>query len=359
MRSRRGVCQDFVSKLTEHPDGITGGDRQAVLQTRYEARIWLKSKGNDSLAIWQIFEATYGELIEVNGWTGEVRLKGYSFFPTSVAQMLNLLEDALGTSLLMSRDFFDRRLEQLLAHKQFSPVKRYLEALPEPSSEDWEIWNQLASKLFGTSGDLSQTYLTRWFISAVDRAMNPGFKADSALVIKGKQGIGKTSFLAALFGAHFRTLHAHQPAIEQQRLMQQAWCCELGEIEATFRSKDISALKALMSATHDDYRDLYQKAPVSRPRHCVYAGTTNEASFLNDPSGSRRFWVIDAANHKIPVSWVETNRDRLWSVAKFLWEDGQQGWLTPDEEELSEIANKAYATENPFEEITKSRPRLL
>jgi predicted P-loop ATPase len=252
--------------------------------------------------------------------------------------------------LMMPKDFFERRITAFLRYRKFSPVKRYLENLPELTPSDWKDWGRLAETLFGATDHLSQVKLSRWLIAAVARVYQPGCKADSALVIQGSQGIGKTSFLAALFGEYFQTLHSHMGTLEQQRILQRAWGCELGELEATFRVKDISALKAFLTETSDTYRDLYQNSPEKHPRHCVFAGTTNETAFLNDPTGSRRFWIVPVGDHQIPVDWVSANRDRIWAVAKYLYLEGEQWWLTEEESALSEQTNKAFRTESSFEE---------
>jgi predicted P-loop ATPase len=273
--------------------------------------------------------------------------------------MLNRLEDVLETALGLPPAFLARRLDALVEGRKFSPVQRYLQELPKLTPDDWADWGKLAEILFGTSDHGSQVKLSRWLIGAVARAMKPGCKMDSALVIRGKQGIGKTSMLQALFGEHFRTLHSSQSQLEQQRNIQGCWGAELGELEATFRAKDISALKAFLTETHDSFRDLQKELKAPRPRHCVLAGTTNETAFLNDSTGSRRFWVIDAGSHNIPVKWVKENRDRIWAVAYSFYLAGEQHWLTAAEAELSELGNKNYETENPFVEPLKTAFDIL
>jgi predicted P-loop ATPase len=212
------------------------------------------------------------------------------------------------------------------------------------------MYNGLAKTLFGSDDPLDQVKLSRFLIGAVARAMQPGCKMDNALVIRGKQGTQKTSLLSALFGEHFQTLHSHQETLEQQRNIQLSWGLEMGEIEATFGAKPLAALKAFMTDPSDTYRDLYDKKPVKRDRHSVIAGTTNERTFLTDPTGSRRFWVIDGGDYKIPAHWAKDNRDRIWATALELYNQGEPWWMTEEEEHLSEVANQVYQTENPLKE---------
>ena len=343
----RSLGLKFTDTVVDHPGSshYDNRDAKSIKEARYAAKGYLKDAGDKGFAFWQIFEAAYRDHLEQDEWSADLYLGKPA---VRLGELVNPLEDALGTMCKLSPEQFQRRLQGLLKDCQFNPVKRYLDKLPDLSPNDWPEWNSLANRLFGTSDPMAQTKLSRWLIGAIARAVEPGCKMDTALVIRGAQGIGKTSMLQALFGKHFRTLLSHQSTTEQQRIMQQAWGCELGELEATFRAKDISALKAFLTETHDSYRDLYVNAPVARPRHTVFAGTTNETAFLNDATGSRRFWVIDADNHQIPVGWVQENRDHIWAVAYHLYGQKEQWWMTAAESELSEINNQAFQATNPL-----------
>lgn len=341
----------------KHMDRQTG---RMILESRYALLQAYRSESDKVQAFWDLFQTVYYRGLVQNTWTGEIHHGECGIpqgKPKTPDMLINELEEVFGIVSRMPKEVYLRKLAHQLHHSTFSPAREYLRSgrgdrrLPTLTPETWEPWQDLAKTLFGTENTLSQTKLTRWLVGAVARVMEPGCKMDSALVIRGKQGIGKTSMLAALFGDLFNTIHSHQGTTEHQRLLQSSWCGELGELEATFRTKDISALKAFLSETHDTYRDLYAQAPEKRPRHAVFCGTTNESSFLNDPTGSRRFWVIDADDHKIPVDWVKANRDNIWAVALYLYDQGTQWWLTPEEAGLSEATNQSFQADNPLQEV--------
>lgn len=325
-------------------DNVRGAGRTAK-QNQMEFRRFYRENRDPQAAFWKCFKIVYPHL-QLDAWDGSMKLKGCNRLVT-LSQLVHDLEEALDTICKLNNEQLSRKIKE--AFSAVNPVQEYLYKLPQATDEDVKMFQGLAKTLFGASQDqMAQVKLSRWLIGAVARGLEPGCKMDTALVIRGKQGVGKTTVLEALFGKYFRTLHSSKNDTEQQRILQQAWGCELGEIEATFRTKDISALKAFLTERNDSLRDLYKDLGAPKPRHCVFAGTTNEAAFLNDPTGSRRFWIIDVDSHDIPVEWVKENRDRIWSVALKFYNDQEQHWLTDDEADLNETYNKTFQSENSF-----------
>ena len=78
-------------------------------------------------------------------------------------------------------------------------------------------------------------------------------------------------------------------------------------------------------------------------RPSVLVGTTNSSNFLNDPTGDRRFWVLEIPEeHKIDVAWVKANRDQLWAEAIALYNKGEEWWLTDKETKESNVHNSKF-----------------
>lgn len=69
------------------------------------------------------------------------------------------------------------------------------------------------------------------------------------------------------------------------------WIAEMGELDSTLK-REQSALKAFLTAARDTYRMPYARAQIRKPRRTSFCATVNPKEFLNDETGSRRFWVI-------------------------------------------------------------------
>ena len=84
------------------------------------------------------------------------------------------------------------------------------------------------------------------------------------------------------------------------------------------------------------------------PRQSIIVGSTNEDQFLNDATGNRRFWVVPV-KQRIDVQQLAQEREQIWGAAMALYRAGEQCWLTPAEEQLSQEAVAAYQTSHPWE----------
>ncbi|MBR4474253.1 MAG: hypothetical protein IKS55_11530 [Oscillospiraceae bacterium] len=129
------------------------------------------------------------------------------------------------------------------------------------------------------------------FAGGIHRLMNPGCKFDEVPVLVGKQGSGKSTIVRwlALDDTNYTAtgdMSGEQKSIEA---LQGAWIVEIPEL-AAFSATTVEKLKSFVSACEDKYRLPYDRNVTILPRHCVFIGTTNNAMFLTDKTGNRRFY---------------------------------------------------------------------
>jgi hypothetical protein len=218
---------------------------------------------------------------------------------------------------------------QLIARRRtVHPVRDWLKSLK------WDgvrrIDTELADALGHSESSLASVLLRRWMISAVARAMKPGCKVDTALVLVGPQGAGKSSFFAALGGEWFTDSPVRVDDKDGKMVMRRTWIVEWAELDSMRRARDQEAIKAFLSSRVDHFRKPYGRDVQEVPRACVIVGTTNHREFLHDPTGNRRFWPIEVS--RIEVPWVRLNREQLFAEARELYESGERWWLDAEEE---------------------------
>lgn len=234
-----------------------------------------------------------------------------------------------------------------LARKNsYCPIAEYLERVEATHSESGINFDSLAKYLLGSDDPLHAIYLKRHLIGSVARALNPGCQMDTALILQGIQGIGKSSFFRALYGDEFFD-DTMAEASDKDELMKlhQHWAVEWAEFETQLSRKGYSRLKQFMTTKVDNYRPPYGRTSKSFRRHTVLVGSTNEKEFLTDPSGDRRYWVLPVKS-KIDTAKTAELRDSIWATACKAHRSGEQWWLTEQEKELAKKANEPFRGED-------------
>ena len=239
---------------------------------------------------------------------------------------------------------------------RFHPVRDYLSTLT------WDGKRRVASLLHDCLGaedcPLNSRVMELWMAAAVSRVMHPGCKFDYCLILTGPQGIGKSTLLEVLGGKWFNgnisAMGTDKNALEQ---LAGSWIVELQELDS-FKRSESSAIKTFITNVNDRYRGAYKEDQEDHPRQCVFAGTTNEAVFLKDETGDRRFWVVPVEGQSgRGRDWLIENRDQLWAEAVELYRklpkgmDGRPAAML--DREMEEAMNQrreevSFASENPL-----------
>jgi predicted P-loop ATPase len=218
----------------------------------------------------------------------------------------------------------------LASENPYHPVREYLSGLTWvqelPSAIDI-----VARKAFHQTDPLALKLLRWFFIGAVARAMKPGSKHDHFLVLIGNEDVNKSRSIKALCDPWVSDteLDLNDPK-RALSMLNRFWVHEIAELKS-FRSKRGHEIKQFLGSPTDNFipfgggRD---GGEVSRPRSCVFVGTTNERQFLTDATGNRRTHPIHI-NKEIDLEIIAQFRDQLWAEAVAAWESGEK--FFPDE----------------------------
>ena len=243
-------------------------------------------------------------------------------------------------------------IQSLLSYSKknsYNPVRDWLLGIENGTSPS-ESFHQIASLYLGSEDDLANIYLRKTMIGAVARAFSPGVKLDTCTVLQGRQGLGKSSFWAALAGSpqfFDDSLSAHGGGDKDEKLkISRFWFLELAELESLYRRKDVSSVRSLLSSSSDNIRLPYGRTIKSFPRHSIFVGSVNPADFLADAEGNRRFWVIPVSEISIPSP--EEVRG-LWAAAIQAYRSGETWWLSQEEEDMQRSHNKNFEQSDPWE----------
>jgi len=74
--------------------------------------------------------------------------------------------------------------------------------------------------------------------------------------------------------------------------------------------------------------------------------------YLRDETGNRRFWPIKLDT--VDIDAIRSDRDKIWTAAKALYDAGERWWLTSAEESLAENQQLQRASVDPlFDEVAE------
>ncbi len=182
----------------------------------------------------------------------------------------------------INRQTASQAIEKIAAEHPFHPVRDYLDNLPP-----WDLEpraDKLATRYLDTpagSAVYANYVCNMWLRAAVARIMEPGCKADSALILEGPQGIGKSSALRELASAEWFTDSVAEVGSKDACLqMCGNWIVELAELDS-IRRAEVSKIKAFLSRSTDKFRPPYGRRIIAVPRQCVIGGSTNDASIYS------------------------------------------------------------------------------
>lgn len=206
--------------------------------------------------------------------------------------------------------------------KSFHPIRELIEA------GDWDktprIDRFLIDILKCEDNDYHREVSRMIFYGGIHRLYQPGCKFDYMPILIGRQGCGKSTIVKwlALHDAYYGDISSIEgkDALEN---IQGIWICELSELLAMVKTKDVEAMKSFITRTTDRFRESYGRRTKEYPRSCVFIGTTNDYQFLSDKTGNRRYLPVEL-NVKMGQLYDQEKyiRDYIlqcWREARYLY----------------------------------------
>lgn len=197
--------------------------------------------------------------------------------------------------------------------RRFHPVQEYLGALVWDGVE--RLDTLLVRYLEADDSAYARSISRLTLLGAVVRAFEPGHKFDFVTILEGLQGKRKSSFLKILARHWFTELEGNfEDRKAMVEKMQGQWILELPELQG-FRRHEVQTIKAFVSAQVDKVRLAFAHRARAYPRQCIFVGSTNDAAYLRDDTGGRRFWPISCQAEVIDTDAFEREVDQAWAEA--------------------------------------------
>lgn len=185
----------------------------------------------------------------------------------------------------------------------------------------------------------------------VATAVDPNVVNHTVLVLKGGQGVGKSTYLSSLIPKELSS-YVYSGILDPQNkdtLINLAECIliQLDELEALTRNKE-AELKEIITKSTIRIRRPYSRYSQTMRRHASLCGSVNIGEVLHDPSGSRRFLI-----HEVTLIDYQKKLDlsQVYAQAYQLYKTGFRFWFDAHEIQQVTECNKSFEVMTVEEEL--------
>ncbi len=261
--------------------------------------------------------------IRFNAWLDRVELQGWKWpawteLSDGAVAVLMTRAAQTGTRFTPAVDFIWRTVQALAVENTQDPARDLLDNLQKAWDGEARLHSWLCHACGVPYDAYHQAVGATILLGLVARIRNPGIKFDLMPVfVSEKQGTAKSTLarMLALDDNWFiENVALGESSKELVLLLAGKSVTEISEMRTR---GEVDAVKAMISATHDEGRPAYGRATVKRPRRNIFVGTTNRVEFLDDQSGGRRFLPI-AVQGEIDLEFVRTHLPQLVGEAATL-----------------------------------------
>ena len=195
----------------------------------------------------------------------------------------------------------------------------------------------------------------KWFVAMVASWMKDEVVNHQVLVLIGKQGIYKTTWLEHLIPPHLRAyackLANSNDLNKDERLrIAEFGLISLDEIDS-MNSRELNQLKSIITATDVNERAAYAYTKERRVRLASFCASGNRRHFLTDITGNRRWLPFEVESIQSPFTTIlpyERMYAQAWALAQYPF---FSYWFDLDEIEVLEQHNQHFRDESNEEQL--------
>ena len=211
---------------------------------------------------------------------------------------------------------------------QVHPLREYIcrQAPYDPQREPNYI-GFLADMVHLTNPDKQAWWrecFSRWFIAMVATWLQDDTVNQQVLVLVGKQGIYKTTWLERLLPPelqHFASKFNGDFNKDDRLRLAEFGLINLDEIDA-MTPRELNKMKSLITASDINERNVYNRLKERRLRLASFCASGNKREFLSDITGNRRWLAFEVENIDNPFFAMPSfPYGRLYAQARYMVEE--------------------------------------
>lgn len=195
----------------------------------------------------------------------------------------------------------------------------------------------------------------KWFVAMVASWMRDEVVNHQVLVLIGKQGIYKTTWLEHLIPPHLRAYccklaNANQLTKDDRLRIAEFGLINLDELDA-MTPRELNQMKSIITATDVNERAAYAYTKERRVRLASFCASSNRREFLTDITGNRRWLPFEVESIQDPFC-TSLPYEQLYAQAWALVQDKTFNyWFDLDDIEVLEEHNQHFRDESNEEQL--------
>lgn len=275
----------------------------------------------------------------------------------SVGQPINdydlsrIANEAKRHNLNSTKDHLIAVLNEVAHKNAYHPFKQFVE------QKEWDGLDHIEALYktitinpdFAEHIDLYRRFIKSWLIGIVAKLYEPGHQ-NGVLTFQGAQGRGKSKWFTKLgavpecYGEGGINPDSKDDQLKHLDFIM--W--HASELDGIVRKRDVAALKDFFTKADVAVRPAYGRFDRISKSNCSFCASVNDTQFLNDVTGSRRFYVIPIVaidySHKVDIQQV-------FAQALALFRSCEKWWFDVDEVDEITTANESFNLETPIDDL--------
>ena len=246
------------------------------------------------------------------------------------------------------------------------PLRDYVLSLKPytPDQPDWidMVARQVHVKALGeeAKGDkargeeLWRLCFKKWFVAMVASWIKDEVVNHQVLVLIGRQGIFKTTWLERLIPPQLRDYccklaNATQLSKDDRLRIAEFGLINMDELDA-MTPRELSAMKSVITSTDVNERAAYGYTKERRVRLASFCASSNKREFLTDTTGNRRWLPFEVESIQNPF-YTTQPYDLMYAEALYLIENDFNYWFDMEEIDKLEEHNEAFRAQESEEQL--------
>ena len=237
------------------------------------------------------------------------------------------------------------------------PLREYINSLPEyiPSDTDWIDW--LSSQVHIKEETHWKTCFRKWFVAMVASWMDDEVVNQHVLVLIGKQGIYKTTWLERLLPPELRAYgtklsNLHDLDKDDRLRLAESALINIDEIDA-LTDRELNQMKSIITASDVNERAAYGYSKERRLRLASFCASGNKREFLTDTTGNRRWLPFEVESIDSPFLNPVMPYKLIYAQAKYLIDHGFHYWFDTDDIRAMESHTESFHRETSEEQLLR------